>query len=197
MSGLVIGVDPGASGAIALYDGTTRRLVSVEDIPVWHVLIGKTKKKRLDPIEINERIAMLKLMGAELVVIEAVGGRPGQAAAAAFSFGYSVGLLYMACVAAKIPIETTPPGTWKRVMRVPGKKDDGGEGAVQRAGELFPDMAHLFRGDRGGAKHDRAEAALLAKFGADHVLRAITLDARVSDLDAEFRLAYQRANIGA
>lgn len=191
---LVLGVDPGGNGAFAVYCTETRRLVSVEDMPVWYQAVGKRKRKRVDALALADMFDTYELMGVELVVMEAVGGRTGQGAAAGFVFGYGVGLIYMAALYSRIVIETIPPASWKKMMNVPGKQAADDSAIIARADELFPHDRHLFRGERNGKKVDRAEAAMLAKFGADFVLH--TLDPLQAN-DVEFKLAYQKADTGA
>lgn len=191
---LVLGVDPGGSGAFAVYCTETRRLVSVEDMPVWFQAVGKRKRKRVDALALADMFDVYEMMGVELVVMEAVGGRTGQGAAAGFVFGYGVGLIYMAALYSRIVIETVPPASWKKVMNVPGKQAADDSAIIARADELFPHDRQNFRGERGGKKVDRAEAAMLAKFGADFVLH--TLDPLKAN-DVELKLAYKKADTGA
>jgi hypothetical protein len=174
----VIGVDPGFKGALSVYDVNAKRIVSIIDMPVLNITINKKTRTRIDATTLFEYVEMQKAMGVELLLMEAVGGRPKQGASSAYAFGYGVGLLYMACVAVKMPIETVTPQVWKKMMRVPGKKDaDGKQGKeydgmiVSRADELLPDARHLFRGPQGGLKVDRAESAMLAKYAGDHALK--------------------------
>lgn len=178
----VIGVDPGVNGALALYDYRTGTL-TVSDMPSWSVQVGRTMRTRVDPIELLEYFELAKVMGVELAVIEAVGGRPKQSSG--FAFGYSVGLVHMAAVAARVPVETVPPQTWKKLMRVPGKKGvekkQNEEAVMQRACEIFPDARPQFFGKLGGKRMDRAEAALLAKYAADHALGAVSPATRQTD----------------
>lgn len=189
---LILGVDPGASGAFAIYDTVSRRIVSMEDMPVWYQTVGKAKRKRVDGLALADQFDTYSMMGVELVVMEAVGGRPRQSASAAFVFGYGIGLIYMAALYSKIVIETVPPAAWKKLMNVPGKQNGSDDDILARADELFPEDRHLFRGDRGGKKIDRAEAAMMAKFGAEHVWHTLG-----QFTDAELRLAYQNAATGA
>jgi hypothetical protein len=181
----VVGIDPGATGALAIYD-TSTGLETIFDMPMWMQVIGKRTRPRVDTVQVADLFDTFAMLDVRLVVLEAVGGRPKQSASAAFVFGYGVGLLMMAAIQSKIPVETVEPATWKKVMRVP--KDD--QGIVRRADEMFPDHRAEFRGSRGGIKHDRAEAAMLAKYGADFLLRSIRPD-------AEWRVAYRDANTGA
>lgn len=193
---LVAGIDPGASGAVAVYCATTRRLLSTEDLPTYHVTVGRKQRKRLDPIALMELCDTLKMMGVSLAVIEAVGGRPGQSASAGFQFGMTVGLIYANLLRSGVMVEPISPQAWKKVLKVPGKlgskearnsikaMPDGTEknkakrvavkqaegDIINRVHELFPDDRQQFLTERGAYRMDRAEAALLAKYGGDFVV---------------------------
>lgn len=197
---LVAGVDPGANGAIAIYDTEHHQLMSVEDLPYWYQTVGKKKRKRLDPVALMELFETLNLMGVELVVIEAVGGRPRQSASSGFVFGYTVGLIYMCCMYSKVMVETVPPQHWKKMLKVPGKAGGKGKVAVKdaenaikiRVNELFPHDQDKFKTARGAYRMDRADAALLSKFGGDFVLRTMKpLD------DVGLKIAYLNTEMGA
>jgi Holliday junction resolvasome RuvABC endonuclease subunit len=197
---LIAGIDPGTGGALAVYDTDTRTVVSVEDMPVWWELVGKKKRKRLDFVAVMELFEGLNMIGVELVVMEAVGGRPRQSASAAFVFGYTVGLIMAAAMYSKIMVHTVPPTRWKKALSVPGKAGGGDSAAkkaaqgsiMKRADELFPHDRDKFRTERNAYRMDRAEAAMLAKFGGDVVLA--TLPA-ISDV--ELKMAYRNADTGA
>lgn len=180
---VVIGIDPGVSGAIALYDTSTQKIVAIYDIPNWNVVVAKKKRKRVDIVQLRQAFGFIKAFNPALVVIEAVGGRPGQSASAGYVFGYTVGLLSMACMYEKLYVETIPPTVWKKVLKVEGKKGKMKKVAdtsiVNRAEQLFVSQEGLFRNARGTLLVDRAEAAMLAKFGGDYVLP--TLSPWVSD----------------
>ena len=196
----VIGVDGGAKGAFAVYDAGSKRIQEIHDMPVFHMEINGKKRVRIDAVGVYELLSYQQMVGCQLVMIEAVGGRPAQSASAAFVFGYGIGMVYMACIALKLPIETVPARTWKGIMRMPGKKDTQGKKStekdgmiISRADELMPDARDMWRKPRGGFMVDRAEAACIAKYAGDHALR---LDAR-PPLAVETLLAYQNADTGA
>jgi hypothetical protein len=204
---LVAGIDPGSNGAVAVYCTDMKRLVSVIDLPFWYESVGKKKRKRLDPIAMMDLFETLCLMGVQLLVLEAVGGRPQQSASAGFVFGYTVGLIYMAILYNKIMVETVPPTQWKKILRVPGKRGDKERrkedakaakkeahgDIIKRVMELFPHDTATFKGPQGGYKMDRADAALLAKFAGDHVWP--TMSPLTSDVERQ--LAYRKAETGA
>lgn len=215
---LVAGIDPGTGGALAVYDTESRTIISVEDMPFWYELVNKKKRKRLDFVAMMEMFQGLEVLGVDLVVMEAVGGRPKQSASAAFVFGYTVGLTMAACMYSKIMVHTVPPTRWKKILNVPGKRGDtetqkriktmadgtqkkqavrvaikDAEGSIiKRADELFPHNRDMFRTSRNAYRMDRAEAAMLAKFGGDVVLATLP---RVTD--AELAMAYRSADTGA
>lgn len=182
----VLGIDPGLHGALASYDGAS---LSIVDMPTFWMTINKSKRARVDAVGLADMFEIAKMVDTDLVVIEAVGGRPRQGASAGFVFGYCVGLVYMAAINARIPIETVTPAVWKRMLKVPKDKKD----AVQRADELLPAFRDQWRGERAGLKPDRAEAAMLAKFGYDHMM---TSSYQVRP-DADWRIAMRQAKTGA
>lgn len=178
---LVAGIDPGTSGAIAVFDTSTRRCVRATDMPTWWVTKGKSKKKRkrIDMIALAAELDLLVALDVKLVVMERVNGLPGQSASSAFSFGVGVGQLYMALVAKRLIFETVPPLAWKRALNVPGKTGKEGEDnktIMSVAEALFPADHDKFRGVRGGMRVDRAEAAMIAMFGGERVLPSLGND---------------------
>lgn len=168
---LVLGIDPGANGAFVVVDSETRGIVSVRGMPVWYQQVGKTKRKRVDPIELATMMEVYALMGVGMIVMEAVGGRGKQPGSSGFVFGYGVGMVYMASIMVKLPVETIPPHTWKAFMRVPGKSKADDSAIVMRANEIFPAHRSAFVGPRGGKEVDIAEAAMLAMFGIDFIVK--------------------------
>ena len=176
-----------------MYDTATRGLVGpVEDVPVWYQTVGKRKRKRVDTLAVADLFDTYHMMGVELIVMEAVAGRGGQSAVGAFAFGFGVGIIYMAAFYSGIVMESVPPQTWKQELNVPGKSKADDSAILARADELFPSHRQLFRGERGGKRIDRAEAAMIAKFGGDFILP--TLDPMS---DVEKRIAYANAETGA
>jgi hypothetical protein len=153
---LILGIDPGLTGAVAVYDSASKLLLELFDMPTEFSTIAQTKKiangrelaKRLLPYS-------ARFMGA---VFEDVASRPNQSSVSTFSFGLSTGIVLGVLQSFQLPIHKTPPSVWKMLMGCTASK------LVSRirAASLFPEQKKLF--DR--AKDDgRAEAALMAKFG--------------------------------
>lgn len=154
----IVGIDPGVSGAIALLEGND--LVMVFDMPTVEIKIGQSMKNRVAP----------ELVVAELrtyapyasAFIEKVGARPGQGVSSMFAFGEAYGLVRGVLAGLDISCTTVTPAVWTKAMRVtPGK-----DGSRQRAMELWPDKAALFKRVRDDG---RADAALIAAWGSSGV----------------------------
>jgi crossover junction endodeoxyribonuclease RuvC len=86
MSGLVIGIDPGAHGAIALLN-EVGHLLSVEDMPALQETNGR--------IATNAPLlaTLLARTHARIAFCEFVGARPTDAKVAAFAFGRARGVI--------------------------------------------------------------------------------------------------------
>jgi crossover junction endodeoxyribonuclease RuvC len=150
-----MGVDPGLSGAIAVYrpgDGH----VQCFDMPTYEI-----KGKRHVDLYGIARIVDTFHLQIKLAVIEEVGARPGQGVSSMFKFGFNAGAAQMAVAANFIPMRTVGPGVWKRAMGLPAGADK--DASRRRASQLLPHFSHLWA----RAKDDgRAEAVLLAIFGS-------------------------------
>lgn len=151
----VIGVDPGALGAMALLDGFT---LEVEDMPALKMRRGKTDKNEVDGPALAELLQ--SWMPVDAFFIELVGGIQGQSASAAFNFGLAAGVVRGAAHMAGCRVEIVPTTTWKRATGV--KLGAGKDPSRSRACQLWPRSAALFRRVKDA---DRAEAALIAEYG--------------------------------
>tara|TARA_R110002110_G_scaffold175387_6_gene378936 strand:- start:4593 stop:5060 length:468 start_codon:yes stop_codon:yes gene_type:complete len=151
---LIYGIDPGFTGAIALYWPETGKL-EVHDMPVMKNPKGKTI---INPHGVLDVLA--NEGGKSLAIIEQVAAMRGQGVSSMFRFGEGYGHLQMACAACKLPVKFVQPASWKKHFGLNRDKGLSRSLATQR----FPEYAKLFA----RAKDDgRAEAALLALFGQE------------------------------
>ena len=154
-----MGIDPGVSGAIAIFEGAD--LLDAFDVPVVETQSGKKKKRRISPemlvAEIEEHIGCLAR-----VYIEDVHAMPGQGVTSMFAFGEAAGLIRGVCAGLKVPVCLISPITWKRGMRLQGAGKDASRAMAAR---MWPEKASLFKRQRDDG---RAEAALLAHYGQMH-----------------------------
>lgn len=163
---LIAGIDPGLTGAIAIYDRDADKLVGVWDIPTVKELISGRQRRRLDMPALHLHMTVLGQWNVALIGIEKVQGWGGkdQSASAAFQFGYVYGKIESAAEIVA-PVADVRPDVWKMREKVPGDA----EAIVKMASEAFPEHAGRFVGPKGGPLHDRAEAALLSRYFARRI----------------------------
>lgn len=153
---IILGVDPGSGGALAFLDVNNHRL-SVIDTPTYLQDSNGKSKKFVDHVGVGKAI---KQFSPDHAVTEKVHSSPQQGVVSAFSFGRSYGVILGVLGALCVPIIETPPSTWKRAMCVSADKEQ----TVRRATSLMPQCAPVFWTRKKDT--DRAEAALLALYGA-------------------------------
>ena len=161
---LVIGIDPGLSGAAAFIPQQGEAWV--EDMPVIAYSVTGFVKRVLDPHGLS-RILRAHVSSLDIdpvhpvVFLERVSAFPGQGVASMFSLGMSYWGAFS--VAATLAYETrlVEPKDWKRHFHL-AKDKDLARGMAQR---LFPHI-NLSR----VKDHGRAEALLIAAYGR-HLLK--------------------------
>jgi crossover junction endodeoxyribonuclease RuvC len=162
-SSLIVGIDPGLSGAIAFFEPASGKL-HVDDMPTSK---SPTGKNEVDLRELGRLLAPIQgEPGPRLGVLEKVSARPSDGVAGAFSFGMGYGALRMAIIGLGYEDRYVTPAAWKKHFKLNADKGISRAYASTR----FPHHADLFR----RVKDDgRAEAALIALYGAE-VLRRPT-----------------------
>ncbi len=142
----VIGIDPGAKGAVAVLDAATAKLLLVMAMPPT-------------PADVLE---LLRAYGGEDAVayIEKVGGMPGNGAQAMFNFGFGVGVLHAALAATGTRCVEVSPARWQTYFRVRGNASEGKtrhkNRLKERAQQLFPHVKVTLT---------NADALLIAAYG--------------------------------
>lgn len=155
-SRVVLGIDPGVSGAIAVMS-PTGDLLDVFDMPI----LADGSKGR-STVNAPLLAAIIRETGATTAFVEFVGARPGEGAVGAFAFGRCRGVIEGVTAALGLPTVFLTPPTWKRAVGIPpgaaGAKDAARSQVVRR----WPALASKFA----RVKDDgRAEAALIALAG--------------------------------
>lgn len=154
---MLVGIDPGASGAIA-WLSDHGHLIEARDLPVTKVN-GRTQ---LMPAVLAGWLLQLDRRPIH-AFLERVATRPGEGAVGAFSFGRGYGQIEGVLAAIGVPVTLVTPQSWKRALQVPADKS----AARLRASQLWPGLAGTFARVK---DHGRAEAALIGLHGA-HVLQ--------------------------
>lgn len=155
---ILIGIDPGLSGAIAVLKDDS---VEVWDIPTLIVAgaAGTTRRE----YQVSEMAAILRpyvAHGASVMAgLESVHSMPGQGVRSMFSMGRGLGIWEGLLGAFAIPYTKIIPQEWKRAM-LSGMGHDK-ESSRVRAQQLFPALTEKFSRKRDDG---RAEAALIASY---------------------------------
>lgn len=148
----VVGIDPGATGALAFFNNGY--LFGLEDMPKVN--------KDVAPGPLCDLLALFDDDCPAAAVVELAQSMPGQGVAGMFRYGKGYGVVLGALAALRIPVHHARPSEWKRdlgLTKRPGEKlNDLKERSRKMALDLWPHMSH--RLDR---KKDsgRAEAALI------------------------------------
>jgi crossover junction endodeoxyribonuclease RuvC len=151
---LILGIDPGLNGALALLDIASHEIAELYDMPV----LALKSKRELDAYRLAHIIDNHAHEIAE-VWIEHVWTRPGEGGPAGFKFGEAFGLVKGVCYASFLPLHEVSPQKWKAAMGVAtGDKDD----SRKAASILFPIGSARWP----LVKHQgRADAVLIASYG--------------------------------
>ena len=152
----IIGVDPGAAGAIAILEDNGK-LVHVFDMPSVEVIVGGKAKRRVSPEMLAAELRLYSDQGA-VAYVEQVGAMPGQGVSSMFAFGQAFGIVLGVLAGLAIPTQTVTPGKWKKDMKL----NQGKDAARAKAAQIWPAHAGEFK----RVKDDgRAESALIACWG--------------------------------
>ena len=155
MMKLILGIDPGVDGAVAVLS-EAGELVVVHDMPTLED--GPKGRRAVNPALLA---SIIYNSHATAAFCELVGPRPTDSTTGAFGFGRSRGIIEGILAAAGIPLVLIAPPVWKRGANIaPGKenKDSARSVAISR----WPSQASLFARK---CDCDRAEAALIAVAG--------------------------------
>ena len=152
---IILGIDPGLSGALALYD-TPEQTVEVIDMPVLELVRNGRKKGEVSAQALANHLAG---RGIKAAYLERVNAMPGQGVTSVFSFGRSTGIVEGVLAAYDIPTTLVTPQAWQKAVGQRAGKD----GSRERAMQLFPAQADLFQRKKDDG---RSDAALIAYYGA-------------------------------
>jgi crossover junction endodeoxyribonuclease RuvC len=154
--GLLIGIDPGLSGAIAVVgDGR----IACRDMPTLEM----NGKRRVCPHALRDALQAIRHEGhsVEMVILEHVQGVQGTGATSAFTFGRGFGVVEGVLAGLFLRHTLVRPQTWTKALGV--SRDKGSHRAA--ASRLWPQHADLFA----RVKDDgRADAALLCHWYMRH-----------------------------
>lgn len=145
----VLGIDPGTGGALAL---VTADGAELHDMPTL------TVAKNREIVDARAAMDLIDQLAPTVIYMEQVGGRPGQSAPAAFSFGRAVGIIEAAAKLRQARFHQIGPNTWKRAHKLTGQPKAAARAV---AVDLFPALARELTRRR----IDFSDALLIAAHG--------------------------------
>lgn len=143
----IVGLDPGASGAVAFYYPDRPQLIAAHDVPLV--------EKQINAAALYD---LIRQYSPEFAVVELVHSMPKQGVASSFNFGKSYGVALGVIGSLKIPSAHVSPTKWKKYFGLSADKEQSRALAISK----WPASEHFRRKKDNG----RAEAALLALYGA-------------------------------
>lgn len=160
----LMAVDPGVTGAVAFYFPERAERIAVKDMPAVDGQVNVRELRRAiqsyaPAFAVVERVnAMPSIPGKD-------GKRRSMGASSAFNFGGAFWAVLATVQCCDVPLHLIEPKTWRGHFRIKGG-DLGKEQGRALAIRLFPHSADSFARK---CDHGRADAALLARFGAERI----------------------------
>lgn len=152
----ILGIDPGAYGALALLLPTG---LTLWDMPT---IVGRVGRRNRTHISESLLAGLVREAKPDVAWIEDVHAMPRQGVTSSFNFGVAFGMPRGVCAALGVPVHLIAPTVWKRHFRIGAGKHDSRLTACR----LFPAAAAQFARVRDDG---RAEAALLALYGSTKI----------------------------
>ncbi len=153
VANLILGVDPGLSGAMALYNPMLDSVVDVWDMPT-HELKGR---RFIDIYQLADIVSKFA-KEVKIAIIEELSSMPRDGVKQAFKLGQGHGIITGIVAANMVPIQPVTPSVWKAQMGLSHDKDL----SRKKASYMFPKESVRFSKKKDDG---RAEAVLLAVFG--------------------------------
>ena len=154
---LIIGIDPGISGAICFFENG----VVKEILEMPNMADGNKNKRQINGPqiynEISKRITNIPKKEV-IVVIEQVSAMPGQGVTSMFNFGQSLGVLKGICAAMQLSMHFVRPAKWKKYFGLIKTEKDASRTKVI---EIFPYISSQLSRKKDSNK---ADAILIASF---------------------------------
>ena len=155
---IIIGIDPGISGAISILEN--KKILEVYDTPT--MIDGKKNKRQINSAQVTNIIKERLNAGKEVVVVvEHVNAMPGQGVTSMFNFGQSFGVIKGICAALGLPIYFVRPIKWKKHFNLIKTNKDASRTKVI---EIYPEISSKLHRKKDS---NRADAILIALYFND------------------------------
>lgn len=168
---LIMGIDPGVHGGIAVYDPVLNKPRGIHEMPSitpdfkYKTKGMKTAKQRRAKVDGVGLANVIEGWAPEIgfCIIEDVHSMPSDGVVSAFSFGFSTGIIHGILASLKIPTFRVAPAVWKAQLNLSGKNKNASRYLAQK---LHPEWALHFEYSKDDGK---AEALLIAIFASRFV----------------------------
>jgi hypothetical protein len=147
----LISIDPGKTGAMAVFNTTTGQPIALESFPL-------TKEGQIDLIRLNAMVTPFK--DNAIAILEKIHGY-GMGVTSALNYGINSGAWLGVLAANGIYSATVEARDWKKAMGLSSDKEQ----SLEMAKALYPAMSHLLKRKK---DHDRAEALLIGTYWLRH-----------------------------
>jgi crossover junction endodeoxyribonuclease RuvC len=155
---IIIGIDPGISGAISIIEN--KKILEVYDVPT--MIDGKKNKRQINSAQVTNIIKERIINGKEVVVVvEQVNAMPGQGVTSMFNFGQSFGVIKGICAALGLPIYFVRPSKWKKHFNLIKTNKDASRTKVI---EAYPEISSKLHRKKDS---NRADAILIGLYFND------------------------------
>ena len=155
---IIIGIDPGVSGAISILED--KKVIKVFDMPT--MIDGKKNKRQVNGSQVANIIKENLHNNKEtIVVVEQVNAMPGQGVTSMFNFGQSFGVIKGVCAALSLPIYFIRPAKWKKHFNLIKTNKDASRTKVI---EVYPSISGKLSRKKDSNK---ADAILIARYFND------------------------------
>lgn len=152
----IIGIDPGKNGGIAVWDCEKQRVFDLISMPET-------------PVDLLVYFRQYQGINCK-VILEKVGGMPGQGGAAMFNFGKGFGHLEMCLLSLGLGIEEVSPQKWQKMYSLGSRKTAGGSKEwkiklKECAQRLFPEVWTAFGLKTKKSEMSVCDALLIMNYG--------------------------------
>ena len=155
---IIIGIDPGISGAISIIED--KKILEVYDTPT--MIDGKENKRQINSAQVTNIIKeRMKTDKEVIVIVEQVNAMPGQGVTSMFNFGQSFGVIKGICAALSLPIYFVRPSKWKKHFNLIKTNKDASRTKVI---EVYPEISSKLQRKKDS---NRADAILIALYFND------------------------------
>ena len=155
---IILGIDPGVSGAISVLED--KKVIDVFEMPT--MIDGKKNKKQVNGSQVSNIIKdKMKNEKELIVVVEHVNAMPGQGVTSMFNFGQSFGVIKGICSALSLPIYFVRPTKWKKYFNLIKTNKDASR---TKAIEMYPQISSQLSRKKDSNK---ADAILIARYFND------------------------------